>query len=135
MLRKSKMEILKEQMEEAQAKLRANMLQRDALSQELRELCAEEKQPFVPEARLLAISRRKAAILAEEAQLRDKERELGAKANQAKVAYNDAQRRLREAERVVNVIANPPAWGLGDYSPHQIEAFKQQAQKTIKELG
>lgn len=132
---KSKVETLKEQMEEAKEKLRASMLKRDTLGQEFQELCTEERQPFISEARLLAISRRKAAIQAEMAQLEGQERELGAKAQQAEIAYYDAERRLKEARRVVGVIDDPPPWGLGDYSLHQIQVFKQQAQKTIKELG
>lgn len=134
-MKKSKLEKLREQMEEAKAKLRENQLKCCELAEEFRALQAEEKTDFLPGVRLLEISRRKAAIATEISGLKGQRRNLGRAQQDAETAFYAAERRLKGAQQTLDKIANPPAWGLGDCSQHQISIVERQAKKTIRELG
>ncbi len=132
---KSKIDLLKRQAEEAEANMKANIERRNELAAELRELCAEEKERFLPSVRLLEIDQRKKKIQAKLAHLRQEANHLGRQAQKALQRYRVAQRRLEGARRVLDRIDNPPAWGLGDVSPAQVRAFEKRARQTIQELA
>ena len=53
----------------------------------------------------------------------------------AEIEYMQNLRRLKEARTVLDTIANPPCWGLGDIAPADLYAIKNRAEQTVRELS
>ena len=119
---------------EAQAALQANLDKRNALGERWRALDQELKQGNLSAARALEIERERKELRKKKDWLDMEAQRLGERAQRAAHLYHQARARLREARRTLAVIKDPPAWGLGDYSPAQIRAFRRKAEQTIREL-
>ena len=131
----SKIEALRLEVEEAEAAMRENIKKRHDLGLEMRELYLERRDPRASEGRLLIIIRRVSEINEEHSRLEEEAKTLSRRKQRAEVTYYRQLRRLQEAERVLNVIANPPPWGLGDFSDYQIGQFKRRAEQTVRKLA
>ena len=134
---KSKIEELEKRAEEAEARLQANLARRNELGSEGRALEIERRQG-VGVVRRLEIEERLKQVVAELRALDIEADRLSREAMVTRGEFTEARRRLRAAQRALDVIANPPPWGLrgdgGELSPATIRALEQQARKTVKEL-
>jgi len=112
----------------------ANLDKRNTLGERWRALDQELKRGNLSAARALEIERERKELRKKKDWLDMEAQRLGERAQRAAHLYHQARARLREARRTLAVIKDPPAWGLGDYSPAQVRQFQERAKKTIQEL-
>ena len=129
---KAKLVDLQNRAEAEEERTQKLVAEREALMTEARELMTERRSAGA--VRVVEIDHRLAQIKVRVDGLRPAVDEQSRTAMRARHACTVAQQRLREARRVLDVISQPPPWGLGEYTRHDIARFEEQAKATIREL-
>ena len=131
--KQTKIELLEQRAEEAEARVQENQDQRNALGRQWKDLRDQLRDPKVPAAQRAGIREQMLDLERQIDRLREAARPLSHTARQARAAYNAAQRRLEGARHVIDTVENPPPWGL-DCSPAQKRSYLRKARQTIAEL-
>lgn len=105
------------------------------LVQEYQGLQAKQQDPMLEPMERLKTQARMTAIEMQYNQLEIKRKFLAESANQKEIEFRTMETRLENARRTVEVIDNPPSWGLGaDLRGRDIDRAREKAAALIKEL-
>jgi hypothetical protein len=105
------------------------------IGSEVHELNTKMHDPSISDGEILVILKRLRDLKSLMNRARDDYKQQCIVARNFEIEFHNMERRLQNAHRTLEVIANPPPWGLGnDYTRDDIAHGKQRAQETIREL-